>query len=316
MPERVFVIANTTASRYRKDARLLGRVAAACRGKAELFATQAPRELDAIARQIAETEGALVALTGGDGTFMAGVTALSKAHGERPLPPVALIPGGTAATVAKNFGSVGAPDLLLERLLGGRRRRTTERPTLRVVAELGGGAADEERVGFIFGTGLVASFFDVYYEEGARGELGAASIVARVFGQSFVSGPFARRVLEPLPCTVVVDGEPLAPRAFSLICASVVRNLGLHMMVTYRAGEDPDRVHLVASPLGPRALGPRVVRVLSGTRIAPPPHFDDLVRSFEVRFADPDGPYVLDGDALRARAVRVQPGPRLRVVVP
>ena len=157
-----------------------------------------------------------------------------------------------------------------------------------------GAAAIVERIGFIFGTGLVASFFDEYYADGARGYAGAAAIVARVFAESFVGGRYARSVLDPLPCTIEVDGRALPPRAWSLVCASVVRDLGIHMQVTYRAGEDPARLHLVASPLGPGALGPRAPLVLLGKRIGGRQHFDDLVRAFTVRFAAETG-------AVRAR---------------
>ena len=54
---------------------------------------------------------------------------------------------------------------------------STARPTLRVRG-VTDSSASEERIGFIFGTGLVANFFDVYYAEGAGGYAGAARIVA------------------------------------------------------------------------------------------------------------------------------------------
>jgi hypothetical protein len=204
---------------------------------------------------------------------------------------------------------------LLRQILDLRRALfTVVRPTLRVTAELAG--ATEERIGFMFGTGLVSQFFEVYYGEGAGGYAGATRIVARVFVESFYDGAYARRVLDPLPCVIEVEGRPLAPRAWSLICASVVPDLGIRMRVTYRAGEDPERIHLVASPLSSRALGPRAPLVLAGKRIGGEGHFDDLVRGFAVRFPEgtADGPYVLDGDMLRAKVVRVEPGPRIHVV--
>ena len=177
------------------------------------------------------------------------------------------------------------------------------------------GAAGQERIGFIFGTGLVARFFEIYYADGARGYPGAARIVARIFAESFYGGAYARRVLDPLPCTIEVEGRRLDPEAWSLVCSSVVPDLGIHMRVTYRAGEDLDRPHLVASPLPSRSLGPRAPLVLAGKRIGGEGHFDDLVRDFTVRFdRDGGGPYVLDGDMLRAPAVLVSAGPRIDVL--
>ncbi len=316
---RIDVIVNTTARRNATQPRLVERLRRACAGAGEVHDTASLAALEVTTKAIAARGSDLVVLSGGDGTFMAGVTALARAFGEDRLPGLSLLPGGTVATVARNWGLVGDPVTLLERLLRDRDHlRLTPRPTLRVVGETAGAGVDdragvEERLGFIFGTGLVASFFDVYYARGARGYAGAARIVGRIFAESFWGGPLARRVLDPLPCTIEVEGQRLAPEAWSLVCAAVVRDLGIHMLVTYRAGEDPARVHLVASPLASRQLGPRAPLVLAGRRIGGRDHFDDLVREFVVRFPGEGGPYVLDGDILRAGAVRVGPGPVIRV---
>ena len=97
--------------------------------------------------------------------------------------------------------------------------------------------------------------------------------------------------------------------------SSVVKNLGLHMMVLYRAGNDPARVHFVASPLGAPLLGPQMPLVLLGKRLLGPGHVDVLAREARVRFAERDA-YVLDGDVHAAREVTVRPGPRLVLLTP
>jgi diacylglycerol kinase (ATP) len=314
--ERIDVIVNTTARLHRTRPDLLARMARLAEGVAVVHPTTSLAELDAAVHVIAARGTDRVVLSGGDGTFMAGVTALARSFGEDHLPEVAFLPGGTVATVARNWSSKSSPggDLAdrLEHLLA-HPGAPRARPTLRVRAERG--ERREERIGFIFGTGLVAGFFDRYYAEGARGLGGAARIVARIFAESFWGGAYARRVLDPMPCTIEVEGRALDPKAFSLVCAAVVKDLGLHMEVTYRAGEDPMRPHLVASPLSARQLGPRAPLVLAGKRIGGAGHFDDLVSDFAVRFPDgAAGTYVLDGDMLRADVVRVSAGPVLRVV--
>jgi diacylglycerol kinase family enzyme len=307
---RIDVIVNTTARLHAARPRVLDRMAAVAGGAARVHPTASLDALDAAARSLAARGSDLVLLSGGDGTFMAGVTALARAFGEDRLPWIGLLPGGTVATVARNWGMRGDPLDLLGRILAARRDlRAVPRPTLRVEA------GSEARIGFIFGAGLVARFFELYERDGARGYAAAAKIVARVFAASFWDGAYARRVLDPQPCTLEVDGRPLAPEAWSLVCAAVVRDLGLHMIVTHRAGEDPDRPHVVASPLPSRALGPRAGRVLAGRPIGGPGHFDGLVGDLVVRFPS-ESPYVLDGDTLRAETIRVRAGPVLRVVEP
>ncbi|MEZ4297040.1 MAG: diacylglycerol kinase family protein [Polyangiaceae bacterium] len=317
---RVDVIVNPAARRYERSPSLVGELREAARGRAVFHATRDLDELRGVCEEAAAAGSELVVLTGGDGSLMAGTSAVVRAFGER-LPRIGFLPAGTAAVVSRNWGLRGEPRALLSRILaGGRDLAVDRRPTLRVRAEVDGG--EEERIGFIFGTGLVAKFFELYYEDGARGNAGAARLVARIFVESFVGGSFARRVLDPLPCTIEVDGRALRPRAFSLVCAAVIRDLGLHMCVTHRAAEDPSRPHLVASALPSRRLGWRMPLVLAGRPIGGDDAFDDLARDFTVRFpktgTDPSamGPYVLDGDMLRARAVHVSAGPMLEVVKP
>ena len=102
-----------------------------------------------------------------------------------------------------------------------------------------------------------------------------------------------------------------APRGFSLIAASVVRDLGLHMRLLYRAASRSDRFHLVASSLSARDLGPQLPRVLAGRRLAGDGHVDALVREAELTFTEPPGRYILDGDVFQAERVTVSPGPVL-----
>jgi diacylglycerol kinase (ATP) len=310
------VIVNTTARLHRTRPDLLARMERLSNGTAVVHPTTSLADLDAAVRTIAARGTDRVVFSGGDGTFMAGVTSLARAFGEAHLPIVAFLPGGTVATVARNWGakSAGGGDLAdrLARLIASP-GTPIARPTLRVRAERG--EHREERIGFIFGTGLVAGFFDRYYAEGAGGLPGAAKIVARIFAESFWGGAYARGVLDPMACTIEVEGRALDPKAFSLVCAAVVKDLGLHMEVTYRAGEDLSRLHLVASPLSAQQLGPRAPLVIAGKRIGGAGHFDDLVRDFAVRFPEGGaGPYVLDGDMLRADVVRVSAGPVLRVI--
>ncbi len=302
---RAHVIVNRQARRLARGP-LLGELGRH-RSDVEVVETSSLADLDVVAASIAARGGDdAVVLAGGDGSYMAGVTALARAFGDRPLPPIALAPGGTVGTVARNWGMRGDPvrwsARLLDRITSGT-FETSLRPTLRV----------GERVGFIFGAGLVARFFELYEARGATGNVAAARLVARIFGGSFVGGALARHVLEPVPCSVVVNGETAPFDRVSLLCASVVPDLGLHMRLTYRAGEERDRFHVVATPLGPRALGPQMPLVLAGRPLVGR-RVDELARELELRFPPGSGAYVLDGDLFRADAITVRVGPLLRLL--
>src|SRR6185295_18115024 len=145
---------------------------------------------------------------------------------------------------------------------------------------------------------------------GAGGYRGAARIVARIFAGSFARGALAQDVLAPTACTITIDGEPAPFDRVSLVCASVLRDLGLGMRLLYRAGEDPDRVHVVASALTPARLGPQMPLVLAGKPLLGP-KIDALASRIHIAWPAPDA-YVLDGELLRAPWVEIAPGVSFR----
>jgi len=285
-------------------------VRAAARGGARVHETRSLHELDDVVRAIAARGSDAVVLAGGDGSHMGGLSALARALGGA-LPPIALAPGGTVCTVARNLGVGGRTPAWAERIVraacaGG---RAEEHATLRVHDDRGG-----DRVGFIFGAGLVAKFFHEYDGGKTQGVLRAAGIAGRVFAGSLVGSELSRRVLEPTACTLEVDGERHGARAWSLVLASVVPDLGLHMRATYRAGEARGTFHVVASGLPPRELAFQAPRALAGLPLRGEPRLDAVARSMRLTFHE-SATYVLDGDVLGALEVRVEVGPRVRFIV-
>ena len=279
-------------------------------GGATVHETRSLEELDRVAKTLEEAGAKVVVLAGGDGTYMAGVTALHRVFGDR-MPTLAFAPGGTVSTTARNWGLRGPLPAYARKLLGAIADGTgsvVTRPTLHVRDDRGG-----DRLGFIWGAGLVARFFDAYYAQDDAGYVGAARIVARIFLGSPFGGVLARRVLTPVPCELVVDGEKQAARGYSLMATSVVRDLGLRMQVLYRAAEDPTRIHFVASALGAPGLGPQMPLVLAGKRLRGKDHVDALAREVTVTFPEKDA-YVLDGEVFACESVTIGAGPTIRVV--
>jgi hypothetical protein len=305
--EPVFVV-NRNAGGFRRDRALERRVqdAAAARGK--VYATTTEEELGRAVHEAVEQGASPIVFCGGDGTYLAGVTALVRAAGTAALPAVGLVRAGTVSIVAKNWKAerdvVRAVRTIAEHP---ERLRVATRPTLSIESD------GVTRVGFTFGTGLVANFFDVYDKATPSGLGAAFRIAVRTFFDSFRGGPYAAKILGALPCRITVDGRTLPPPAWSLVLCSVLRDVGLHMLVTYRAGEDHRRPHLVASPLPPRLLGPQWPLVTLGKPLVGAGNFDGLVSSFQIDFPE-RGPFVLDGDTFHAKTVRVSAGPDITVV--
>jgi hypothetical protein len=307
------VVVNRKASRLGAEGGLRRVIVnAAASGGARVHETRSLDDLEHVARGIAARGSGAVVLAGGDGSHMAGLSALGRAFGNDPLPPVALAPGGTVCTVARNLGMRGGTSAYARRILSGvmdGRARGEARPTLRVVDDGGG-----DRVGFIFGSGLVVTFFEAYYAAPRQGLAAAARIAGRVFAGSLAGSDYAQRFLQPGRCSLHVDGRTHTAREWSLVLASVVPNVGLHLFVPYRAGQEMDRFHVVASGLAARALGAQLPRVLLGLPLVGEPRVDALARALGLDFEGNAGGYVLDGDLFRSRWARVEPGPVLSLL--
>lgn len=318
----ILIIANPRARGFAKDPSKIDALERLTlqlgRGRAKLAVTERVSDIGGALDAFSKID--LLVLAGGDGAAMAGLSALApRLRAGMARPRVGLLPFGTVGTAARNFGPRGGSMALLERWLNdaanGRLPDATERPTIRVQERGGEGA---ERHGLIFGTGLVARFFEAYDAGGATGIPLAGRLVARIFAGSFTGGALAKRVLTPMPVALEIDGAPHPSGAYSLLCCSVVPDLGLRMRVNYRAAERLDRLHLVASSLSPGALGPRMPLVMMGRSIGGKDHVDALVERFTLRFPAESGPgpYVLDGDMFRASEVDVSVGPALPIVGP
>lgn len=267
-------------------------------------------ELERIAAGIIHRRPALVVVAGGDGTLRDVASALYAAASGLSLPELLFLPAGTVSTVVRNLQSGRAGgEPALESVLGGERLQTRQLPTL--LLELSDG---RRLVGFIVGAGLVSRFFEEYQRHGSRGLGSAARIAVRVFAGSLIGSRFTASLLAPMPCAVVADGVTQSASAFSLVACAVVRDLGLHFLVNYRAGEDPGRPHLVACPLPAFALGRQAFRVLRGQPLRAEGAFDGLITSAEIRF-DAESPIVIDGDLYITDWVRITAGPRLQVCV-
>ncbi len=299
MPHRAVVLVNRNA-RGLRTANALHRELA---GLAEVrwVETHTLGDLAAATRDLPREPIEWVVFAGGDGTVMAGLSAVVSAYeaAGRPLPEFAIVPAGTVSTIAKNLdlprrGVSHARRLLTSALAG--RAHIVRHPTLRVRDAAGG-----HRIGFIFGTGLVAQFFDLYDALPDPNAASAAKLVARLFAGAFTGSALARRVLTPLPIKLEIDGNALHHTRYSLIVSSTLKDVGLHLRPTFRAGERDDRLHVVASTREAVNLALQLPGVLGGTPLRGAGHVDALAPRFRVQFASAQiRSYVLDGDRIDA----------------
>ena len=247
-------------------------------------------------------------IAGGDGTLMRVLSAWRRSAGTTRLPPLVLLPLGTVNTIAKSWNGALGPWEILRRYFAGA-GALSARPSLDI------GIDDEAYVAATFGSGLISHFFEEYAGHRRRGLGLAATIFIRTFVGSFVQDDYAMRLLAPVRGVLCFDGEVAAFEQFTLLITSVLKNVGLGLQPAYLAGSVEHQIHLIATDLDARRLGPQAWRILLGKPLIAPHLVDRLVTEFTVRFSVPTS-VVLDGEAIVARTVRVRAGDDLLVFTP
>ena len=310
------VFVNPNARANRRNPRLAARLQTIVGGDGRVLAPRSLDELGQMAGALRADRPAAIAIHGGDGTLHKTLSALISAWQEAPLPPVAILCGGTMNVVAASLGLQERPAVMLTQLVAslraGRPLETLRKRTVKVSDRSGA------RYGFIFGNGLLANFLTEYYGPNGYGPMRAVWIVLRCIASALVRGPFARRLFRRFEGEVKVDGQPLSWPNFASIGAATVREVGLGFKLNDRAHDDPDRFGVLAIHAGPLALLPDLPAVHAGRGISPERAFSTVASTLEVS-SRPESQmtYTIDGDLYHTSApIHVAVGPVIEFVKP
>lgn len=273
-----------------------------------------PAGLDKLAeeaRRVAGLDPRVIGIHGGDGTLHRTLSALMAAYLPRPLPPIAILPGGTMNVVASSLGIRSKPEALLAELALqdrlGQAPTTVHRRCLRV-----GNA-----YGFIFGNGLLSNFLEEYYARGSYGTWRAVSIIFRIVLSLLTTGRYARRVFRRFRGHVTIDDVPLARTHLTGIGAATVTEVGFRFKLHHRADDDPDRMGGLAIHGGPLSLLLDVLDVRLGRGLSPKRADSFVADRLVVEPEDEETTYTLDGDLYVAKGpFAVEVGPPLEIVKP
>jgi len=291
-PQRLGVVLNANAGGTRRDPGLGDRLRAMLGPDDRLEATQSADDLAAVAARFRAQEITVLAVVGGDGSASTMLSTFAKTWGPDPLPPVALLRGGTMNTVANGCGIPrGDPTRLLARLVARRRSAEGLHPVHRATLQVG------DRMGFLFGTGVVEGFLHAYYAAGNPTPLSAAGVLVRGMASAILGGPLARRMSAPCRASVAFeDGHTWALRDYLTIAAGTVDQIGLGFRPFLRCAERPAHFHL----LGIHAPVADFARELPRIRLARPMRpglaEERVTDRATLRFPDGVARYMLDGE--------------------
>ena len=308
----IAIFVNPRSRSNRRDPGLATRLAAAVGDAGRVIATRTLDELDQAARELAAAPPSVVAIHGGDGTLHVALTALLAAFGDRPLPPFAILGGGTMNVVTSSLrirvDAIPFLKGLAEVVRAGRTPATLARRCMRV----------GERYGFVFGNGVLANFLVEYYGgPHGYGPGRALFLLTRLFLSAIVRGPFMRRVFRRFRGRVSIDGQPLEFPDLMAVGVGTVREVGLGFKLYHRADDDPDRFGVVAIHSGALALVADLAAVRTGRGISPRRAFSAVASEMDIQSLEPDMPYTIDGDIYRTSdLLPIRIGPVLAIVDP
>lgn len=199
-----------------------------------LEVTNSLEDLGRVAREFKDKGIGILAINGGDGTISRTLTAFLKEYGERPLPRIVLLRGGTINVLANNLGIRGSPEQILYRLLEAHSTSagltTTKVSTLEV----------EGNFGFLFGNGAASAFLKEYYRR-KSGPLGAFLWVSLVWASWFWQGRLYRSVVRDLWFTLRAPDRPSLAHTTCLVFCSTVRRLPLGYPLFNRLAQEAQR---------------------------------------------------------------------------
>ena len=271
-------------------------------------ATQSLDDLHQVCTDFHKERIDVLGISGGDGTLHHTLTAMVRAYGEDPLPPIAILRGGTMNTVATSFGIRGESPRLLFELIDKHSRGVPFDIFSRPLLKIG------DAFGFIFGNGLIYNFLEAYYDTGNPSPAVAARIVAQASLSAVVGGPLARRLYRRLHTKVTVDGETWAREDFAVVAASVVEQIGLGFRPFYRLHDQPDCFQILGIHTDVTGFIAELPRIRAGAPMRRDKVIDSLARKV-VFESDEELGYTVDGDTYVAQGrLELGLGPTIKLI--
>jgi diacylglycerol kinase family enzyme len=318
-PGDIAVFVNPRSRENRRHPGLALELASVVGDAGRVFAPGSLDELSSMAAGVKDAGPGVIAVHGGDGTLHKVMTALGRAFGDAPLPPIAVLRGGTMNVVASSLGISTKPAAFLRMLAETARAGTPLNLLPRRCLRVG------EHLGFVFGNGLAANFLSEYYADDKYGPKRAAWLLARTLASAMIRGPFARKIFKRFHGEVRVDGQLLPQTRFLGVNAATVREVGMGFKLNHRADDDPERFGVLAIHTRPIGLMFDVAAVHRGRGMPAAHAFSAVASTLEMTPEPPAGggrppemSYTIDGDLYRSSApsLRVTLGPRVLFVRP
>jgi len=270
-------------------------------------------EIGEVAEAFRERDIEILGIGGGDGSNHYTLSRFIDVYGDKPLPKVAFLLGGTHNAHGLSLGLSGKPEQLLERIMrkyhAGERFDITRRKMLRV--------DDGKRVhhGFSMATGFMYRFYHDLHMRQDDSQLKVAALIASLFWSFFTHGKRVEDLFRLEPGRITVSGRDLGWEVNNGVSCSVMEMLGLGFEAYPRANETPQTFQTGAFKCKPKTFA-RVMWDFKRGRIPRhPDHFNDI-SDHVVQESEQPISYVMDGEIYHGtQRLEIRTGPPLDLIL-
>jgi diacylglycerol kinase (ATP) len=307
------IVVNPLAKYYRKNRDAKHHLEARLGPNDVLASSNSLTHLERIAEDFKARQISLLAISGGDGTGSHTLSIFDRVYGSTPMPPVALLRGGTMNTSCNGIGIIrGHPHELLDRII----RRLNAGKSL--ATKRVGTVRCNGQAGFVFGIGVIPNFLEEYYARGRPfpSPTSAAMLLGRCIFSALVQGPFVRKIVKPVSVDVIVDGYRWPETEYFTLGAATVPQIGLGFTPFYHIDETHAQFQIIGFHCGPIRFMMDLPLIYRGVATGSDHTTQAMANRAVLRGRNGKFTYTIDGDLFDTEELVVETGPSFDVVLP
>lgn len=303
------VVLNPNSKTYKKDPEKARKMSFIVGDKASCKATEDMADLRRVADEFKSRDIDILAISGGDGTNHCTLTTFINVYGDKPLPKIAFLRGGTLNTVAATMGIFGSSENILSNLLVKYHEDIPFKTREVMLTKI------NDEYGFIFGMGVVYRFMDDYYKGGSPSPPQAAWTLIKSISSALINGKFARALFEAFDAEIIVNGKKWPMANYSSIYTGSINQLGLNFKTYYLVDKYPGKFHAIGFSMPPRSVLRYVPKMYLGVPSGCPDLIEEAATEMIIKLKKPI-PFTIDGDMKKPHdTFHVSSGPTITVLV-
>ena len=273
--------------------------------------TDSLEDLAQVARHFCETEIEYLAVNGGDGTVSQTLSAMIREYGDKPLPIIVVLGGGTMNVLSLNLGIRKKPEMILSELVHNLSLNNPLKTKELASIKIG------NRYGFLYADGTSALILEDFYKR-KTGYLGGAILGVRVVLSALFRTPLAKRLIRGRPIIFAPKpGNALTHYSLGTYASSLAR-LPMQLPMFGKKLMEGQVFRGISISLKPEELLFKFPFIAFFTK---PGHYKGKhnfnCKALEITCEEPFR-YTLDGELFTAEdgKVHIEVGPMIRFLLP